>query len=313
MNLPDTHEKFPEINLSLNKVGVIGVKMPIGYVLFKNKPVMIFPSFDVFIDLPSNQKGIHTSRNYEVITDVLGEYVGKAYKLEDVCLAISKELLKKHDYATRSEVIAQGEGIFEQMTPETKIVSYEPFKMTAKASAKKELNGSITTKKMIGIELTGITACPCSREVIKKLSEKEIEEAGIKKEIIEQVIDKIPLATHMQRAFGSILLEVQEKFEMDAMRLVQIIRKSMSSSTFELLKRPDEAKLVLCAVSNTRFVEDCVRYMMYYMIKDFPDLPDETLLTFRLRSLESIHSHDLIAERTTTLREIRKELVSNNR
>jgi len=311
--LPDIHGINPEINLSLNKVGIVGIKMPIGYISLKNKPVMVVPTFDVFIDLPSDQKGIHTSRNYEVITDVLSKYVGKMYKLEDVSLAISKELLKKHKYATRSEVKARGEAIYELKTPKTKILSYEPFKMMAKAFAERKANGVIDVKKMIGIGLTGITACPCVREVIREISEEEIKKLGLKLSDVKKVMKKIPIATHMQRAQGSIIVEIPEGIEMDAIRLVQIITDSMSSSTFELLKRSDEAELVMRAAFNLRFVEDCVRYMMYYLIRDFSDFPDDTYLMFKVRSMESIHQHDLIAERTTTLKEIRKELKSTTK
>jgi len=304
------HEKYPEVGLSLNKVGVVGVKMPIGYVSFKNKPVMIVPIFDAFIDLPSSQKGIHTSRNYEVINDVLSQYVGKTYKLENVCVAISKELLEKHKYATRSEVRARGEAIFKQRTPKTKSLSNESFKLIAKAIAERRPNGSINTRRMIGIGLTGITACPCAREVVKKIAEGEMEKLDLTKDKRTKILDKIPIATHMQRAYGSILVEIPEGIELEATRLVRIITDSMSSSTFELLKRPDEAELVIRATSNPRFVEDCVRYMMCYFVKEFPNFPDNTHLIFKARSMESIHQHDLIAERITTLGEMRKELSS---
>ncbi|MCP8314469.1 MAG: GTP cyclohydrolase I FolE2 [archaeon] len=308
LELPDIHEKYPEVNLSLNKVGVVGVKMPIGYVSLNNKPVIIVPVFDAFIDLPSNQKGIHTSRNYEVINDVLSQYVGKTYKLEDVCIAISKELLEKHEYATRSEVRARGEAIFKQKTPKTKSLSYESFKIVAKAIAERRHDGSINARRMIGISLIGITACPCAREVVKKMAEGEMEKFDLKKDEIRKILDKIPIATHMQRAYGSILIEIPEGIEVEATRLVKIIADSMSSSTYELLKRPDEAELVIHATSNPRFVEDCVRYMMCYFVKEFPNFPDNTHLIFKARSMESIHQHDLIAERVTTLGEIRKEL-----
>ena len=307
LELPDIHEKYPEVSLSLNKVGVVGVKMPIGYVSFNNKPVIIVPIFDAFIDLPSDQKGIHSSRNYEVINDVLSQYVGKTYKLEDVCVAMSKELLEKHKYATRSEVRARGEAIFKQKTPKTKSPSYESFKIIAKAVSERRPDGSINSRRMIGISLAGITACPCDREVVKKIAEEEMGKLDLTNEEISKILDKIPIATHMQRTYGSILVEIPEGIEVEATRLVQIINNSMSSSTFELLKRPDEAELVIHATSNPRFVEDCVRYMMRYFVKEFPNFPDDTHLIFKARSMESIHQHDLIAERATTLGEIRKE------
>ncbi|MEM3383142.1 MAG: GTP cyclohydrolase MptA [Nitrososphaerales archaeon] len=308
LELPDMHKKIPEIGLSINKVGVVGVKMPIGYVTLKKKPVIIVPVFDAFIDLPSTQKGIHSSRNYEVINDVLSKYVGKTYKLEDVCVAITRELLEKHEYATRSEVRAKGEALFKQRTPKTKILSYESFRIIAKATSERLTNGSINTKRMIGIGLTGITACPCAKEVVKRISEAEMEKLDITKDKMRKILEKIPIATHMQRAYGSIVVEIPENMELEATRLVQIITNSMSSSTFELLKRPDEAKLVIQATSNPRFVEDCIRYMMSYFVKEFSDFPDDIRLIFKVRSMESIHQHDLIAERVTNLGEIRKEL-----
>jgi GTP cyclohydrolase-4 len=308
IELPDMHKRYPEVSLSINKVGVVGVKMPIGYVTLKNKPIIIVPVFDAFIDLPSTQKGIHSSRNYEVINDVLSRYVGKTYKLEDVCVAMSKELLEKHEYATRSEVRARGEAIFKQRTPKTKSLSYESFKIIAKANAERSSDGSINTKRMVGISMMGITACPCAREVVKKIAEGEMEKLDLTKDKMKKILEKIPIATHMQRAYGSIIVEIPEHIDLEATRLVQIITDSMSSSTFELLKRPDEAELVINATSNPRFVEDCVRYMMHYFIKEFPDFPDNIRLVFKVRSMESIHQHDLIAERVTTLGEIRKEL-----
>jgi len=310
LELPDIHGKYPEVNLSLNKVGVVRVKMPIGYISLKNKPVIIVPIFDAFIDLPPYQKGIHPSRNYEVITDVLSEYVGKTYKLEDVCVAISKELLERHKYATRSEVRAQGEAIFKQRTPKTKSLSYESFKIIAKAIAERRPDGSVNARRMIGISLIGMTACPCAKEVVRKIAEEEMGKLDLTKDEIKNILDKIPVATHMQRAYGSILIEIPEGTEIEATRLVQIITDSMSSSTFELLKRPDEAELVIRATFNPRFVEDCVRHMMRYFVKEFPNFPDDIRLIFKARSMESIHQHDLIAERVTTLGEIKKELSS---
>ncbi|MEM3437978.1 MAG: GTP cyclohydrolase MptA [Nitrososphaerales archaeon] len=308
LELPDMHKEFPEVSLSINKVGVVGVKMPIGYVTLKNRPVLIVPIFDAFIDLPSTQKGIHSSRNYEVINDVLSKYIGKTYKLEDVCVAISKELLEKHEYATRSEVKAKGEALYKQRTPKTKNLSYESFRIIAKAIAERITKSSINTKRMIGIGVTGVTACPCAKEVVKRITEKEMEKLDLSKDKMKKILEKIPIATHMQRAYGSIIVEVPEHIELDATRLVQIITNSMSSSTFELLKRPDEAELVIHATSNPRFVEDCVRYMMCYFVREFPDFPDNIRLIFKVRSMESIHQHDLIAERVTRLGEIRKEL-----
>jgi GTP cyclohydrolase-4 len=87
-----------------------------------------------------------------------------------------------------------------------------------------------------------------------------------------------------------------------------MIEDSMSASTFELLKRADEGEIVRLAVSRPRFAEDVIRYMMRSISERFPELTDDVRVIFTARSSESIHKHDLFAERSITMGEIRKEL-----
>jgi GTP cyclohydrolase-4 len=308
MDLPDVHERMPEIGIPLQKVGVMGVKMPIGFISFEGKRVMVIPSFDLFIDLPANMKGIHSSRNYEAITDVLGKYVGKTYKLENLCASVSKELLERHPYATRSEVKARGEAVFERKTPETGILTYESCNIMARAVAEKFSTGDVKVRKTIGVEVVGMTACPCAQESLREMVKMEmVRRCDLPEGRVSEILDRLPIATHIQRGYGSILIEIDEDVEVDAMRLVPVIEDSMSAGTYELLKRQDEIQLVEKAALHPRFVEDCVRYMIVNTVKSFPELPDETSLTFKQRNEESIHKHDIFAERITTMGQIREE------
>jgi GTP cyclohydrolase-4 len=104
------------------------------------------------------------------------------------------------------------------------------------------------------------------------------------------------------------MMEVPVGFDVDVMRLVEVIENGMSSSTFELLKRSDEAALVLNALARPRFVEDCIRHMMKEFVEEFVGMPDSISVTFYQRNEESIHRHDIAAERITTLGRIREEL-----
>jgi GTP cyclohydrolase I/GTP cyclohydrolase-4 len=61
-----------------------------------------------------------------------------------------------------------------------------------------------------------------------------------------------------------------------------------------------------------RFVEDCVREMVAGVIEQFPDLDDEAFVLARQVNLETIHQHNVIAERTGTMREVRDELRSGD-
>ena len=305
----DVQETKPVLAISLTKVGAIGIKMPIGFVSFDNKPVTVVPTFNVFVDLPANQKGIHASRNYEAISETLSPYVAKTYKLENLCASVATELLRRHAYATRSEVEGQGEAIFERRAPKTGMASYESCNIMAKASARRMPGGEISVRKTVGVGVTGITACPCAQEILREKSRSGIaKDKRLRKGMVDRVLARIPVATHMQRTYGTVTMDVPDGSDVDAMRLVHVIEDSMSASTFELLKRPDEGEIVSMAVSRPRFAEDTIRYMMKNMIKSFPELSDDIMLTFTARSRESIHKHDFFAQRSITMGEIRHEL-----
>jgi len=309
VELQDLHELKPDVAISIRKVGITGVKMPIGYISFNNKPVVVVPVFNVFINLPANQKGIHASRSYEVIAEVLSEHAGRRYKLEEICAAIASELLKRHGYASRSEVQARGEAVYEKKTPRTEILTYESCHILAKAIAYREKNDSVSVKRFVGVRVTGITACPCAQEILENCSREQIATVKpLSKVEVDGILSQIPVATHMQRGYGSIIMELPKNMEVDAMRLVRVIEDSMSAPTFELLKRPDEADLVMEAANKPRFAEDCIRYMMKNFVEAFPSLPDGTSVVFSMKSKESIHKHDLVAERSITMGEMKREI-----
>jgi GTP cyclohydrolase-4 len=82
----------------------------------------------------------------------------------------------------------------------------------------------------------------------------------------------------------------------------------MSSPVYELLKRPDELFVVEHAHLQPRFVEDSVRVALATTLERFPDLEEEDFLYSRQINLETIHSHDVLAERYGTVGELRAEL-----
>ncbi|MCX8176006.1 MAG: GTP cyclohydrolase MptA [Candidatus Bathyarchaeota archaeon] len=298
-NITEVHDVQPRIKISLDKVGIVGVKMPIGFIYFGEHPTLVIPTFSVYVNLPGNQRGIHASRHYETIVEGLEKFAGKTYKLEDVCKHIVEDLLNRHNYVTYAEVRAVGEAMMKKTAPKTGMVSYEPCKIFALASAYKKSDGTIFTKKKIGVLVEGITACPCAQEMLKEeFNKKNTQYKGFLKDF--------PWATHMQRSYGLIIMDVPDGFSIDAFKLVKIIEESMSSSSYGLLKRVDEAELVKRAVNKPRFVEDCIRFMMKNFIKEFKNLPDNVSVKFKQRSKETIHKHDFVAEKLVTVGELKK-------
>jgi GTP cyclohydrolase IV len=74
------------------------------------------------------------------------------------------------------------------------------------------------------------------------------------------------------------------------------------------MKRSDEAHVVEKAHRRPRFVEDCVREMIRGVVDAFPMLADAVFISAKQENLETIHQHNVIAERFGTLGEIRSEL-----
>ena len=82
----------------------------------------------------------------------------------------------------------------------------------------------------------------------------------------------------------------------------------MSAPVFELLKRPDELWVVEHAHLQPRFVEDSVRVALKGLLDEVPALADDDFVFSRQVNLETIHDHDVLAERWGTVGELRSEM-----
>lgn len=313
MILPDTHKKRPQIQISLEKVGVTGVKVPVASTSLGGKQVIIVPEFEMFVDLPAEQRGIHVSRSYDVMTEILHSYAGKPYDLEDICADIAMELLERHPSATQAEARAHADAIVEKKTPRSRHVTFESFKLGGRAKIRRMSGDKMRVRRWVSIDVVGMTACPCSQGMLREVARKKLtNKMEMRAAEAERILDHIPIGTHIQRGHGSITVELPEGASLDALKLVKIAEGSMSASTYEMLKRVDEAELVQGALAHPRFVEDCIRFMMRGMIEVFPRLDGSAEVVFRQRNEESIHKHDIVAERRITLAELRREMSKNH-
>ena len=87
----------------------------------------------------------------------------------------------------------------------------------------------------------------------------------------------------------------------------------MSSPIYELLKRPDELFVVEHAHLQPRFVEDSVRVALKEALESYDELDESDFLWSRQVNLETIHAHDVLAERYGTVGELRSELERGER
>jgi GTP cyclohydrolase IV len=161
-------------------------------------------------------------------------------------------------------------------------------------------------RQVVGVEATGINACPCAQGLVREASRERLHAAGFTAEDVEQILELVPLATHNQRGRGTLYVGTQEP--VNAEQLVRIVEGSMSAPIYGLLKRPDELHIVEQAHAHARFVEDSVRLALHEALDAYPDLDNADFLLSRQVNFETIHDHDVIAERFGTVGELRAEL-----
>jgi GTP cyclohydrolase-4 len=284
----DVQNQKAEKRFKLTRVGVTGVKKPVS-VKRPDKIVTLNIVVDAFVDLPSDMKGSHLSRNVEVIGEIVDDSVRRPVEsIEGLTSVICESLLERHEYASHSETYIEAEYFLERKTPLGK-KSLEGFRIFSNAKAQRGEDQS--ARREIGVEVVGMTACPCAMETIW-------EEMGSKPE-------KMPIITHNQRNRTVVQMDVPNGLEIEAEDLISIVEGSMSSPTFEILKRADEAAVVRNAHENPKFVEDVVRGILSAVLDKYPDFPDDASVRVRSESEESIHKHNAFAERVTTFGELR--------
>ncbi|WP_296795734.1 GTP cyclohydrolase MptA [uncultured Methanobrevibacter sp.] len=306
--LPDTQDDTPNIPIKLTRVGVTGVKKLLQLERPNKRPIILLPTFDAFVDLPFNQKGVHMSRNPEAISEVLDSIsTDNNFGVESLCAKIVEKMMDKHEYAKRVEITMTTDYMFMRESPITKHETQEMANLKAKAVGLRDEEGNVEIRKSIGAELIGMTVCPCAQESVRESDKNKLLEF-LDEETTQKVLDTVTFASHNQRGVGTLLVEVPEGWEVEGEDIIEIIENSMSSPVCELLKRPDENATVMNAHRKPVFVEDCVRNMMEMIAEKYCDFPDDTLITARQENQESIHRHNAFAEKVTTMGELKQEL-----
>ena len=249
--MTDVQNEKPKNEIELEKVGVEGLKK---YALIKrpDRDYQIIALINSYITLPSHLRGVHMSRFIESIEEIPSE----AHSIEELTEKISLEAFRKHGFHCYTEIFSDLP--YAKTRPgggkETSIA-----KMFAKFSTKSK-------RKIIGVSLNGVLACPCSKELCNGL-------------------------THNQR--GSLTVEIDvSNYSIELLDIIEICNKSFSSPTYSLLKRPEEKKIVEQIHQNARFVEDVIRECVRLLKEKYPNKSCKV----KCISFESIHDHNVCSE-----------------
>ncbi len=256
----ETQEYRPEVQEKLERVGVTNLRTLV-MTGFGGHMYKFVPSFDVFIDLPKDKKGIHMSRLVESISEAVNsEAAYKHETFENLERDIIEELWGKHPFA-RAEVGLKTALVVERETPVSKKTTMETHDVAVKVIYENK-----KYRKILTVWVVGNTACPHSKENTKH--------------------------PHIQRAVSELELECSFDYEIDLKEMIDCVESAFSSPVYTLVKTDDENKLVKQIYDNPKFVEDVTRGIIDAAKKRFKGCR----IHARTVSQESIHRHDVVAE-----------------
>jgi GTP cyclohydrolase IV len=300
----DVQARRPSTQVSLSRVGVTGVEKVIR-IRSNGLEQLFYAELECFVDLGAEQKGAHMSRFEEVVNEAIDEVIlGEAFKAETLASHIAERVRDRQE-GLRAEVTIAARYPETKPAPVSGAQTQEIYTLFGSAVASPR-----GTRRLVGVEAQGMTACPCAQEMVMEHSQERLRDAGFDDEGIERVFEAVPVATHNQRGIGTLHIGCPEGCTeaLDAQTLLEIVESAMSSEIYELMKRNDELEVVEKAHRRPRFVEDCVREMIRMATEQFAGLAEGTFVSARQENLETIHKHNVVAERHGLLSELVREI-----
>jgi GTP cyclohydrolase IV len=307
--LDDVQNQRPTLHLSLSRVGVTGVEKVIR--IHQDGVEQLFSAtLECFVDLGPQQKGAHMSRFEEVVNEAIGEVIlhEAGFRAETLAEHVA-ERVRDRQGARRAEVTIHARYPEHRPAPVSGIRTQEIYSLFGSAVASDR-----GTRRLVGVAAQGMTACPCAQGLVAAAARERLSGHGYEDAEIDRILEAVPVATHNQRGLGTLHVGLPEGSDaaVDARALLDIVEGSMSSEIYELMKRSDEGAVVEKAHRRPRFVEDCVREMIGSTLDRFGDLGDAVFVSARQENLETIHQHNVVAERFGLLGELRAEIGSGD-
>src|SRR5205085_907976 len=152
----------PEIQLGLQRVGVKNVAKAIR-IEHGGREQTFAAEIACTVDLDPSQKGVHMSRFPELFGEAVDEVViGEALLVESLASHIASHVVERQG-ALRAEVRVEAQYPIERRTPVTGLPTQEIAKLIGIAAASRD-----RVRRVIGVEATGINACPCAQGLVRE-------------------------------------------------------------------------------------------------------------------------------------------------
>lgn len=280
-SLPDIQRTKDLRNVTIQRVGVTGIKMPVRVLrpdadLGGISPVDLCTvgEFELTCLVPSDVKGTHMSR----FTEVLNQHVDLHGVFSHSHLITLAKVLANRMESSVVDVKLKLDYFTTQNAPASGRAGVAPCRAFLGVKFTSWRNGTCRVELTTGVEVQGKTCCPCSREI----SDFDHETGKGK-------------GAHAQRSTINLTIKHSTDTMLWFEELIAICAKSFSSPVYPVLKRPDEKAVTEGAYGNPKFVEDVIRDVVVGL-RDMPRFAHITEARVHVQNAESIHYHDAIAE-----------------
>jgi len=215
----DIQNQQDKREITINKVGVKGLKYPIVLEDRKYGKQNTTAIVNMYVELPSNFRGTHMSRFVEILNHYHKETI--VDNLENLL----SEMKKKLD-ANIAYIELEFPYFIKKQAPVSKEESLMSYNCKFKARLGKKFKFEMSATVPV------ISLCPCSKEISN-------------------------FGAHNQRTYVTAKIMYKDFVWLE--ELIEIIEKSGSSEVYSMLKRADEKYVTEKSYNNPKFVEDIVR------------------------------------------------------
>ena len=168
----DLQASAPEVRIGLSRAGVTGVHKAIRLRRGPHEK-LVSAQIDCFVDLEPAQKGVHMSRFPELFGAAIDDVViREAFLVEELAEHIAGHVLARQR-ALRAEVKIVASYPMARETPVSGLPTQEMVSLIGIATASPR-----GTRRVVGVEATGINACPCAQGMVREHAAERLAEAG---------------------------------------------------------------------------------------------------------------------------------------
>src|ERR671936_1389033 len=178
----DLQASEPEVQLGLSRAGVQGIAKAI-HLRWGRFEQVVSAEIDCTVDLAASQKGVHMSRFPELFEEAIERVIhDEALVIEALAEHIAQHIVERQR-ALRAEVRIRAQYPLERRTPVTKLATQEIVALIGIAAASER-----GVRRLVGVEASGINACPCAQGLVRGRASERLLEAGLDRGDVGRVL-----------------------------------------------------------------------------------------------------------------------------